>query len=193
MSYKVNYTSATSNAETKSKQVRASTQYLEINGLEQNTNYTITVMASTSQGYGPASEPIFVATNHDSKYISSPSMDSRSLVWQPGKRSYHEFCSRSASHLGRGSVLFFSPFPVCSSSPHWPKLSHKYDHIRLVINLVHRLFLLCLHVVRRNTLVAAGHGTTQNLGGKKIGKEGLRSVLIVTVTNFVGFKSSKSS
>ena len=63
-------TSAASN-ETKSKLVRASTQYLEINSLEQNTNYTITVMASTSKGYGPASEPIVVATDPSSKSISA--------------------------------------------------------------------------------------------------------------------------
>ena len=63
-SYKVNYTSTTSN-ETKSKMVQAPTLYLEIDGLEHNTNYTITVMASTSKGYGPASEPILVATDKD--------------------------------------------------------------------------------------------------------------------------------
>jgi len=62
----VNYTSATSN-EIKSKEVKAPTQYLEINGLDQNTKYTITVMASTSKGYGPASEPIFVVTDQDSE------------------------------------------------------------------------------------------------------------------------------
>ena len=64
----MDYTSAASN-KTKSKQVRASTQYLEINGLEHKTNYTITVMASTSKGYGPASEPIVVATDPSSKSI----------------------------------------------------------------------------------------------------------------------------
>ena len=66
----MDYTSAASN-ETKSKMVRASTQYLEINGLQQSTNYTITVMASTSKGYGPASEPIVVATEPSSKSISA--------------------------------------------------------------------------------------------------------------------------
>ena len=65
----MDYTLATSNA-IKSKEVRAPTQYLEINGLDQNTNYTITVMASTSKGYGPASEPIYVATDQDSKSCS---------------------------------------------------------------------------------------------------------------------------
>ena len=68
--YRVNYTSATS-TETKSKQVGASAKHLEVDGLEQNTNYTITVMASTSKGYGPASDPIFVATDHESKSISA--------------------------------------------------------------------------------------------------------------------------
>ena len=66
----MDYTSAASN-ETNSKQVRASTQYLEINGLERNTDYTITVMASTSKGYGPASEPIVVAADLSSKSISA--------------------------------------------------------------------------------------------------------------------------
>jgi len=66
----VDYTSTTSN-ETKRKEVQAPTQYLEIEGLEHNTNYTITVMASTSKGYGPASEPIFVATDQDSKSTSA--------------------------------------------------------------------------------------------------------------------------
>ena len=37
-------------------------------------------------------------------------------------------------------------------------------------------------------LVAVGHMTTQNLGGKKpVGREGWQSVLIVAVTIFLGF------
>ena len=48
-------------------------------------------------------------------------------------------------------------------------------------------------VVGRKTLVAAGHVTTQNLGGKKsVGREGWQSTLIVAVANFVGFKTSSS-
>ena len=70
LNYEVDYTSTASNV-TKSKQVQAPTQFLEIDGLEQNTNYTITVMASTSKGYGPASEPILVATHQDSKSSSA--------------------------------------------------------------------------------------------------------------------------
>lgn len=62
--YKVDYTSTTNN-DKKSKTVQAPTQHLEIDGLQHNTNYTITVMASTSKGYGPASEPIHVTTDRD--------------------------------------------------------------------------------------------------------------------------------
>lgn len=63
-SYKVDYTSTTNN-DKESKTVQAPTQHLEIDGLHRNTNYTITVMASTSKGYGPASEPIHVTTDKD--------------------------------------------------------------------------------------------------------------------------------
>ena len=45
----------------------------------------------------------------------------------------------------------------------------------------------------KETLVAAGHLNTQNLGGKKsVGRDGWQSVLIVAVVNFVGFKISSS-
>lgn len=63
-SYKVDYTSTTNNGK-ESKTVQAPTRHLEIDGLQHNTNYTITVMASTSKGYGPASEPIHVTTDKD--------------------------------------------------------------------------------------------------------------------------------
>ena len=45
------------------------------------------------------------------------------------------------------------------------------------------------------TLVAAGHVTTQNLNGKKrksVGREGWQSIFIVAVASFVGFKTSSS-
>lgn len=62
--YRVDYTSAADN-EQKSKEVNASIKYLEINGLQHNTKYSTAVSASTSKGYGPASKPIFVATDQD--------------------------------------------------------------------------------------------------------------------------------
>ena len=59
--YKVNYTAATKKNETLYQEVKAPTQRLQIVGLEENTNYTITVSASTIKGYGPASKPVVVA------------------------------------------------------------------------------------------------------------------------------------
>ena len=48
-------------------------------------------------------------------------------------------------------------------------------------------------VVERKTLVAAGHVTTQNLGGKKsVWQEGWQSDLIVVVVNLVGVKASSN-
>ena len=68
LKYRVVYT-PTADHETKSEEVNASAKHLKINGLENNTNYSIAVSASTSKGYGPASKPVFVATYQDrSKY-----------------------------------------------------------------------------------------------------------------------------
>ena len=47
-------------------------------------------------------------------------------------------------------------------------------------------------IIERKTLVAAGHVTTQNLGGKKsVGQEEWQSYLFVALTNSVGFKIVK--
>ena len=45
--------------------------------------------------------------------------------------------------------------------------------------------------VGERPLVAVGHVTTQNLGGKKkpVGREGWQSILIVAVANFMAFKA----
>ena len=49
-------------------------------------------------------------------------------------------------------------------------------------------------VVGRKTLVAAGHVTTQDLGGKTfVGREGWQSILIVAMGNLVGFKNLEQS
>ena len=48
-------------------------------------------------------------------------------------------------------------------------------------------------VVGKKTLVATGHVTNQNMGGKKsVRREGWQSVLFVAVTNLVDFKTSIS-
>ena len=41
---------------------------ITLEGLEEFTNYSITVFASTSKGGGSRSDPIFVITDEDSKY-----------------------------------------------------------------------------------------------------------------------------
>ena len=58
------------NNEIESEVVDAPTRYLKIVNLKKNTNYTITVSASTVKGYGPASELLSVVTNQDGTYIS---------------------------------------------------------------------------------------------------------------------------
>ena len=42
---------------------------MTLSGLKEFVNYTITVFASTKIGDGPASDPVFVKTNEDSKYF----------------------------------------------------------------------------------------------------------------------------
>ena len=64
--YKVEYRTITNN-NISSKEVNASTGFLKIVNLEKNTNYTITVSASTVKGYGPASGPLWVVTDQGSK------------------------------------------------------------------------------------------------------------------------------
>ena len=68
------------------------------------------------------------------------------------------------------------------------------QHYRLVLSQPRSQGLSSLPplVVGRKTLVAAGHMTTQDLGGKKICRVGgvAEYFVSVDVTNFVGFKSS---
>ena len=64
--YKVKYRSATNN-NISNKEVNATKRRLKIVNLEKNTNYTITVSASTVKGFGPASAPLSVVTDQDSK------------------------------------------------------------------------------------------------------------------------------
>ena len=47
--------------------VNATTTHLALNGLEEYTNYSILVFASTVKGDGNASDPIIVTTDEDSK------------------------------------------------------------------------------------------------------------------------------
>ena len=47
--------------------VSAPTTHLALRGLEEHTNYSIVVFASTVKGDGNASDPIIVTTDEDSK------------------------------------------------------------------------------------------------------------------------------
>ena len=51
-----------------SKVVNASTTELILTGLDEYTNYSITVFASNVKGDGNVSAPIFVITDEDSKF-----------------------------------------------------------------------------------------------------------------------------
>ena len=62
LEYKVDYATRATKSNNHTI-VEAPTRYLEINNLEKNTNYSITVLAATCKGYGPASEPVVVATD----------------------------------------------------------------------------------------------------------------------------------
>ena len=51
--------------------VSASTTHIALMGLEEYTNYSILVFASTVKGDGNASDPIIVTTDEDSKFAKA--------------------------------------------------------------------------------------------------------------------------
>ena len=66
--YTVNYT-ALPNGSEQTMVVNASITQANLTGLNEYTNYSITVFASTVKGDGNASAPTFVITDEDSKLI----------------------------------------------------------------------------------------------------------------------------
>ena len=64
--YTINYQSQTEN-DNGSVQVNGSVRQTELTNLKEYVNYNITVFASTVKGDGPASVPIVVTTDQDSK------------------------------------------------------------------------------------------------------------------------------
>ena len=68
LSYTVNYT-ALPNGSEQTMVVNASITHANLKGLNEYTNYSITVFASTVKGVGNASAPTFVITDEDSKLI----------------------------------------------------------------------------------------------------------------------------
>ena len=67
--YTVTYTALEPNGTTDTQFVPAPTTQATLTGLNEYTNYSITVFASTSKGRGNISEPIIVITDEDSKLI----------------------------------------------------------------------------------------------------------------------------
>ena len=66
LSYTVGYTALPGGSE-QTKVVNAPANETTLTGLNEFTNYSITVLASTSKGGGNISEPIIVITDEDSK------------------------------------------------------------------------------------------------------------------------------
>ena len=65
-SYNITYKSQTDN-DNGNVQVNGSVRQTELTNLKEYVNYNITVLASTVKGDGPASDPIVVRTDQDSK------------------------------------------------------------------------------------------------------------------------------
>ena len=65
-SYNITYKSQTEN-DNGNVQVNGSVRQTELTNLKEYVNYNITVLASTVKGDGPASDPIVVRTDQDSK------------------------------------------------------------------------------------------------------------------------------
>ena len=68
-SYNITYKSQTEN-DSGNVQVHGSVLQTELTNLSEYVNYNITVFASTVKGDGPASDPIVVRTDQDSKLIN---------------------------------------------------------------------------------------------------------------------------
>ena len=66
--YNITYKSQTEN-DNGNVQVNGSVSQTELRNLKEYVNYKITVLASTVKGDGPASDPIVVRTDQDSKYF----------------------------------------------------------------------------------------------------------------------------
>ena len=70
MSYTVTYTSLRSGSE-QTKNVTAPANQTTLTGLNEHTEYRITVFASTAKGGGIKSTPIKVITDEDSKFANA--------------------------------------------------------------------------------------------------------------------------
>ena len=69
--YTVTYTALEPNGRTETQFVPAPTTQATLTGLNEYTNYSITLFASTSKGRGNISHPIIVITDEDSKLCNT--------------------------------------------------------------------------------------------------------------------------
>ena len=65
----------------------------ELTNLREYVDYEITVLASTSKGYGPQSSPILVSTDEDSKYCYFPNLLSVINGYIQHQYAYSPYCS----------------------------------------------------------------------------------------------------
>ena len=68
LSYTVTYTSSRSGS-AQTKNVTAPANQTTLTALNEHTDYSITVFASTSKGGGTESTPIVIITDEDSKFV----------------------------------------------------------------------------------------------------------------------------
>ena len=68
MSYTVTYRALSSDS-SQSKNVTTTGNQITLTSLNEYTNYSITVFASTSKGGGNQSTPIVIITDEDSKFV----------------------------------------------------------------------------------------------------------------------------
>lgn len=69
LNYTVSYHSETPEGLMQKTLIDAPTRFANLENLANNTNYSITVLASNQYGNGPASVPIFVTTSNGSKFF----------------------------------------------------------------------------------------------------------------------------
>ena len=69
LSYTVTYRALLPSGSSQTKNVTAPANHTTLSGLNEYTDYSITVFASTSKGSGNQSTPIVVITDEDSKFV----------------------------------------------------------------------------------------------------------------------------
>ena len=80
MSYTVTYRSLRGGSE-QAKNVTSPANQTTLTGLNEDTEYRITVLASTAKGGGIKSKPIDVTTEEDSKFVNAVLFSANFACW----------------------------------------------------------------------------------------------------------------